>query len=420
MTDPATPETPDASAWPAVPGDTRRLLSHLSAQTEGMVRRVSDVILQGLYPQLDTLPAEYDTDSIPMLRSEVRLFIKTLDEARAPEPGELEPVRSSVSKRATEGVPLRIPLWCHHLVARVIWETACELAPPLEPEQLHAVGDRLHRFMSYVAEALSIGRAEGLYSEGRPGSEAFTSALIEGAPAAALAAQLGFVLDNRYRVISFHLGENTEEREVDDRYRLQSGLRKARRVRARLARLLGRSPLVEVNPTDGVVLIPERQGDVLAQCRGPWTDELAEAIGAPVWGVVAPLVPVTEIPQVVTANREMADVLVAMGLPAGAYAAEDLVLERMLWRASADSADVARIAASIADQPDLTDTIAAYVEHNGDRRATASALYVHPNTVDNRLARIATLTGLDPRTSRGMIRLHLALTMGRLQAAREA
>ncbi|MEU8997796.1 helix-turn-helix domain-containing protein [Streptomyces caniferus] len=41
------------------------------------------------------------------------------------------------------------------------------------------------------------------------------------------------------------------------------------------------------------------------------------------------------------------------------------------------------------------------LEQAQDRRATARQLTLHPNTVDNRLARISTLTGLDLSTPRG-------------------
>ncbi|WP_237498605.1 helix-turn-helix domain-containing protein [Streptomyces sp. SID4920] len=43
----------------------------------------------------------------------------------------------------------------------------------------------------------------------------------------------------------------------------------------------------------------------------------------------------------------------------------------------------------------------AYLRHQHDRRVTAHHLGLHPNTVDNRLARITHLTDIDTATPHG-------------------
>ncbi|MFE9366261.1 helix-turn-helix domain-containing protein [Streptomyces sp. NPDC006978] len=53
------------------------------------------------------------------------------------------------------------------------------------------------------------------------------------------------------------------------------------------------------------------------------------------------------------------------------------------------------------NRPDLIDTLRIHLEHRHDRRSTARNLGLHPNTVDNRLARITELTGLDISSPRG-------------------
>jgi DNA-binding PucR family transcriptional regulator len=52
-----------------------------------------------------------------------------------------------------------------------------------------------------------------------------------------------------------------------------------------------------------------------------------------------------------------------------------------------------------------------FLEEQHDRRRTARRLALHPNTVDNRLARVAELTGLDPSTPRGVTLLVTALAL---------
>ncbi len=53
----------------------------------------------------------------------------------------------------------------------------------------------------------------------------------------------------------------------------------------------------------------------------------------------------------------------------------------------------------------------AFLDGDSDRRRTAESLGVHPDTVDNRLTRALELTGVDPRTTRGVQLCSAALTL---------
>jgi DNA-binding PucR family transcriptional regulator len=55
----------------------------------------------------------------------------------------------------------------------------------------------------------------------------------------------------------------------------------------------------------------------------------------------------------------------------------------------------------VAGRPELLETLRTHLAHQQDRRATAAALGLHPNTVDNRLARIGEQTGIDLAAPRG-------------------
>lgn len=61
----------------------------------------------------------------------------------------------------------------------------------------------------------------------------------------------------------------------------------------------------------------------------------------------------------------------------------------------------------------LLDTLAVYLEHASSLEATARMLFVHPNTVRYRLARVAELTGFTPTDGRGAFALRVAVTAGR-------
>ncbi|MFC6936336.1 helix-turn-helix domain-containing protein [Actinomadura yumaensis] len=66
---------------------------------------------------------------------------------------------------------------------------------------------------------------------------------------------------------------------------------------------------------------------------------------------------------------------------------------------------------------ELWDTLLAYFAHDFDRRRAARALAVHPNTVDNRLARVHALTGVDVTTADGLLTAAVAVAHRRRSAA---
>ena len=65
----------------------------------------------------------------------------------------------------------------------------------------------------------------------------------------------------------------------------------------------------------------------------------------------------------------------------------------------------------------VLETVTAFLEAGGSLEATARALFVHPNTVRYRLRRVAELCGESPTTPRGGYAIHIALTLGRLEAS---
>jgi sugar diacid utilization regulator len=57
----------------------------------------------------------------------------------------------------------------------------------------------------------------------------------------------------------------------------------------------------------------------------------------------------------------------------------------------------------------LETTVRTFIEHNGHWTATAAALFIHVNTLRNRLAKVADLTGHDVTTTEGRVEVFLAL-----------
>jgi DNA-binding PucR family transcriptional regulator len=58
---------------------------------------------------------------------------------------------------------------------------------------------------------------------------------------------------------------------------------------------------------------------------------------------------------------------------------------------------------------ELETTLRAFLDHDGQWNATAAALFVHVNTLRNRLARVAELTGRDVARTADRVDLFLAL-----------
>ncbi|MER7056511.1 helix-turn-helix domain-containing protein [Streptomyces sp. NPDC000351] len=87
-----------------------------------------------------------------------------------------------------------------------------------------------------------------------------------------------------------------------------------------------------------------------------------------------------------------------------------MLLEYHLSRSGESGVDIAALLAPVADRPELTETVRAHLRLSRNRRATARELGVHPNTVDNRLARFTATTGMDVTTDHGAA-LALAATL---------
>jgi len=119
----------------------------------------------------------------------------------------------------------------------------------------------------------------------------------------------------------------------------------------------------------------------------------------------------TAVDEATTVHR----VALALDFPAGVYQLADVPVEAALTR----SPDLAlllarRLAPLNASGASLLNTLRTYQEQGQDRRLTARALHIHPNTLDYRLRRIRELTGLSPAVHRDVQMLGAAVTAWRL------
>ncbi len=122
-----------------------------------------------------------------------------------------------------------------------------------------------------------------------------------------------------------------------------------------------------------------------------------------------------EVSEAVQEAREVAQLASAIGRPPGMYRLDDVLLESVLVRPSTVTERLMQLVAPLAEGTALRETLETYLAADLDRRRAASALHIHPNTLDYRLRRIHELTGLAPTTTHGLQLLSAALIASRLR-----
>jgi hypothetical protein len=370
-------------------------------------------------PLYSLLPREQlDGEILAITTSNLRLFFAALREGRDLSSEELVDVRMSAVRRAEERVPLDAVLSAYHVGGRIGWQALVDNAQPDETEDLIAAGARVLLYVQQVSAAVAAAYLEEqqtIYGEERDVRRALASALLTGEAADSLAARLGVRIAPSYLVVSLHLDKHPDESERGVGGAI-AARRKVRRVQSTLDEWAAEPVLSLLEPSGGSALIPaEVDGpadvaDVLSDLVG----RLTVAAGSDVLAGGAVATGVTDISR---AGRQASDIVRLarqLGRSPGGYLLQDVLLEYQLTRPSDAHAALSGLLDPLDRNPDLPHTLAVYLEHDLDRRRTAAALHVHPNTLDYRLRRIVELTGLDPATSRGLQLLGAALAARRL------
>ncbi|HVX70458.1 MAG TPA: helix-turn-helix domain-containing protein [Mycobacteriales bacterium] len=370
-----------------------------------------------LYSMLPREQVEGEIASITALN--LRLFFHSL-RVEGPIPDDaLVDIRSSAARRAEERVPLDAVLAAYHIGGRIGWEALVEAAEPDEREVLIVVAGRVLEFVQQVTGAVAsayLEERQSIYGEERDALRAVASALLAGEPADKLASRVGLSIAPAYVVLDVSIGDHPDEQEHGVGGAV-AARRKLRRVQGRLERWAGQPVIGLLEPAGGPVLIattPDESDKVVATMP-ELIAELGTAAGAPVSAGVAVAASVGEL---AGATRQAGDVLAlaaGLGRGPGAYALSDVLLEYQLSRPSDALPELGLLLEPLERNPDLVLTLETYLAHDLDRRGTAAALHVHPNTLDYRLRRVVELTGIDPATARGLQLVGAALAARRLR-----
>ena len=394
------------------------LYSRVQARLPLLARRMIQTFLDEL-PIYRLLPREQLEGEITRICEEnLRVFFATLQEDRPPTADELAEPRASAARRAQERVPLDAVLAAYHIGGRIGWaELVAEARQPEETADLVAAADRVLRYIAVVTGAVApayLEERQSIHGEERDAARGLAAALLAGQETAALAGRLGVVLSPSYVVLVLELGENRDERTAGVAGAV-AARRKVRRVQERLDAAAGEQVLGLLDASGGTVLlpakgVPDESLDVLVQ-------EMSAAAGAEVRAAASEPAALEDLPGAVEQARDVLRLSHRLSRPAGLYRLRDVLLEYQLTRPSVALDRLCALLEPLERNPDLITTLDAYLSEDTDRRRTAAALHVHPNTLDYRLKRIVELTGLDPATTSGLQLLAAASAARRLENA---
>ena len=357
-------------------------------------------------PYYRQLPVEeLDGDIRQVVRESLRVFAELLRDGRPPADADLSRLADSAALRAEEGVPLEMVLSAYHVGLHEAWRLSTEDAGPEDGQALRAVTDLVLGCLRTIVCAVTSAYNEELrarYGEEQSVRQTLLATLLggEGGDSARTAAErVGVRLAPGYVVLALRIGAHRDEAVGGVRSAV-AARRKLRRIQVELGRYTEESVLSQLDAEEGVVLLPTADGvDAVAGADG--VGELAALVGrlTRAAGVEVTAAACHAAPEGVAGAaglaREIIDVVRLTGRPPGLYRLSDVLLDYQLSRSTAATGQLAALLAPLTGKEELLRTLSTHLANGLNRRATAASLHIHPNTVDYRLRRIATLTGLD-------------------------
>lgn len=376
-----------------------------------LVTRILDALVAEI-PVYGRLPRELVEGDVRRVVSQaLRMYAASIPEGGHPPAAALERLAASAERRAEEGVPMSMVMTAYFRGSHIATQWAMEQATPDELDSVRRTASLLITFLEHAAAAVATGYArhsEGVLAEQASARQALTHALVEGDAAAQLqaAARAAIQLPAGYLAVAITAGLHPDEGD-ESRDRSVATRRKVRRIRDELQRHFSEPVLWLAAEHGGLALVPVHDPGDHALLRAAFP-ALERAAGAPAHAGMAGAAP-AGVAGAATIAREVLEVARRFGLPPGAYSLDDVAVEYQLTRPS-PALDVlsARLAA-LEKTPELAETLEVFIGSGLRRRQTANQLGVHPNTIDNRLRKVATVTGLDPARAEHLPTIRAAL-----------
>ncbi|MFE1595043.1 PucR family transcriptional regulator [Nocardia sp. NPDC058705] len=241
--------------------------------------------------------------------------------------------------------------------------------------------------------------------EHRTAVHTLTTALLAGRPTSTIARECGISVADAYSVLALSIPAHPDE--ADARFNGSVvARRKLRRVQAALAHHCGERALAQLSVDGGTLLLPtESMNDTQLDAL------IASLSHAARVDITAALVPAATADIADGARRahEMLDMVERLECAPRLYRFDELALEYQLTRPGPARNLLGNLLTPLDNHPELYETLRIHISNNMNRQRTARLMHIHTNTVDYRLRRIATLTGLDPTQSSGLWQLRSAM-----------
>lgn len=388
------------------------LLDDLEARQEDLADRMLERYLSGI-PSYRSMPDETLRQVRDVNLRNVKGFIRAIRSGRGPNAEELRFIRGSAERRAREGVPLSALLAAYRVGAQLAWAEALSMVGD-EPSRLRAGLDLATGLIHWVDEVSGavaqsyLEEYERLSSDREAARRDFIDGAISGSltidEVLARAEALGLDPAGPFVIALIALGEG----QADDgslrsaQHRLRSMSEDIPQAARSLAVIRG-SELVIVRP------VREGEAEFAAGLR-TFVQQTADQFPVPIYAGIGRVR--ESLVELAGSYREAQIALTAArggsSAPVAVYG--EVLIEELILRERGVSR---RLAQAILDplngHPDLMATLIEYLRCGPSLPAVARVLFLHPNTVAYRLARIRELTGRDPKTPSGVAELYLAL-----------
>ncbi|WP_433733845.1 PucR family transcriptional regulator [Nocardia sp. CA-129566] len=356
-----------------------------------------------------TLPGEQLRGDVTKLtRSCLALAAEMFDKRMVPGDEQLGEVREAAAQWAREAVPLGTILRAYHEGLRIAFGLVTARAKADDIAELLVATDLMLELLEAITVAVSDAYVEEQHlvaREHQTATQTLASALLSGRGSSALARQAGIPIADAYQVVALSIPEHPDERDprVDSQV---AARRKLRRLQSELAVAFDSRVLALLSTKGGTLLVPV--DDDATSLTAETLDRLAKSAEVPLTATVV-TGQTDEIPEAADQAHELLNLVRVGGRDPGLYRMTDLAVEYQLTRGGPATRRIATILNPLDAHPELFDTMRAYLGNDMNRQLTARQLYVHPNTVDYRLRRIAQLTSVDLATSAGISQAAIAL-----------
>lgn len=371
----------------------RAVAPQLRAAVPPLTRRVVARLLSELPVYAELPPEEVAGDIDRIVQDSLRAFADVIDRRRLPGPDGLAAQRESAAQRAEEGVPLDAILTAYQIGTTMCWEEIAARSAPADHDdlcELMLLLLGLQRELIATVSGAYLEARQILDSQEHGGRHALLSALVAGD-------RLDRFTEPRpaawYIVLTLAFARHADEADRGRRGGV-AARRKIHRVRAALDAFAGEPSLTALDATGGTALLP-------VVTPPPWdelcklVDGAAESAGIEVTAAAAVSDP-AGIPAAVDQTAQIVQIARAGARPPGLYRLADVLLDYQLSRPGDALPELAALLDPVDGKPDLLRTLQEYLHRDLDRRGTAAALHIHPNTLAYRIRRVTELTGLSP------------------------